>query len=105
MSLLPFLQHDKICPEPASGERARAGREAWLAAAAALGGAEESFANALVGDRRACDFLDGIFGNAPALGRALMREPAQLRMVAEHGPDDAFECALDEDIERGLPRR
>ena len=96
MSLLSFLQNDKICPEPASGERARAGREAWRAEAVALGGAEESFANALVGDRRACGFLDGIFGNAPALGRALTREPAQLRVVAEHGPDDAVERALDE---------
>ena len=85
-----------MCPEPASGERARAGREKWLAAAAALGGDEESFANALVGDSRASVFLDGVFGNAPALGRALVREPAQLRLVAEQGPNAAFAGALDE---------
>ena len=85
-----------MCPEPASGERARAGREKWLAAAAALGGDEESFANALVGDSRASVFLDGVFGNAPAFGRALVREPAQLRLVAEQGPNAAFAGALDE---------
>ncbi|MDD9982677.1 MAG: glutamine-synthetase adenylyltransferase, partial [Gammaproteobacteria bacterium] len=96
MSRLPFLTDDATCPEPASGERARASREEWLAAAVALGGADESFANALAGDRRACAFLDGVFGNAPALGRALAREPAQLREVAEHGPDAAFENVLDE---------
>ena len=96
MSLLPFLQDDAIVPEPASGERARAGREAWLAAAVALGDVEESFANALVGDRRASSFLDGMFANAPALGRALTREPSQLRAMAERGPDAAFESALDE---------
>ena len=96
MSLLPFLHDDAICSEPASGARARAGREAWLAAALALGGADESFANALAGDRHACRFLDGIFGNGPALGRALTREPAQLRLVAEGGPDSAFESALNE---------
>ena len=85
-----------MCPEPASGERARAGREEWFSAATELGGADESFANALVGDSRACDFLDGVFGNAPALGRALAREPAQLRLVAEQGPGAAFASALDE---------
>ena len=93
MSLLPFLQDDAICPEPTSGERARAGRDAWLAA---LGGADEAFANALVGDRRASAFMDGVFGNSPALGRWLAREPAQLRMVAERGPNAAFASALEE---------
>ena len=96
MSRLPFLTDDAMCPEPASGERARAGREEWRAAATELGGADESFANALVDDSRACDFLDGVFGNAPALGRALGREPAQLREVAEQGPGAAFASALDE---------
>ena len=96
MSLLPFLKDDAICPEPASGEPARAGRDEWLAAAAALGGGDESFANALARDRRACAFLDGVFGNAPALGRALAREPTQLRLVAEQGSDAAFERALGE---------
>ena len=96
MSLLPFLQDDAICPEPASGEHARAGRDAWLSATAALGGADETFANALVGDRRASAFMDGVFGNSPALGRWLAREPAQLRMVAEHGPNAAFASALEE---------
>ena len=96
MSLLPFLQDDAICPEPTPGERARAGRDAWLAAAAALGGADESFANALVGDRHASAFMDGVFGNSPALGRWLAREPAQLRMVAERGPNAAFANALEE---------
>ena len=96
MSLLPFLQDDAVCPEPASGGLARAGRDAWLAAAAALGGDDESFANSLTGDRRARAFLDGLFGISPALGRALAREPAQLRIVAEHGPDAAFDDALEE---------
>ena len=96
MSRLPFLSIDTICPEPVSGERARAGRDAWLAAAAALGGGEESFAKALDGDGRSRAFLDGVFGNAPALGRALAREPAQLRLVAEQGPGAAFAGALDE---------
>ena len=96
MSRLPFLSVNTIYPEPVSGERARAGRDAWLAAAAALGGAEESFARALDGDGRARAFLDGVFGNAPALGRALAREPAQLRLVAEQGPGAAFASALDE---------
>ncbi len=85
-----------MCPEPASGERARAGRDEWLAAAAALGGDEESFASALDGDDQARAFLDGVFGNAPALGRALVREPAQLREVAEQGPNAAFASALAE---------
>ena len=85
-----------MCAEPASGERARAGREDWFAAATELGGADESFANALAGDSRSCDFLDGVFGNAPALGRALTREPAQLREVAEQGPGAAFAGVLDE---------
>ena len=85
-----------MCPEPASGERARAGREDWRAAATELGGADQSFAKALVGDSRASAFLDGVFGNAPALGRALIREPAQLREVAEQGPNTAFASALDE---------
>ena len=96
MSRLPFLSVDTIYPEPVSGDRARAGRDAWLAAAAALGGAEESFARALDGDGPARAFLEGVFGNAPALGRALAREPAQLRLVAEQGPDAAFASALDE---------
>ena len=96
MSRLPFLSIDTICPEPVSGERARAGRDAWLAAAVALGGDEESFARALDGDGRARAFLEGVFGNAPALGRALAREPAQLRLVAEKGPGAAFASALDE---------
>ena len=96
MSLLPFLPDDAICSEPASVARACAGREAWLAAVVALGGADESFANALACDRHACRFLDSIFGNGPALGRALTREPVQLRLVAEGGPDSAFESALDE---------
>ena len=96
MSRLPFLTDDAMCPEPASGERARARREEWRAAATELGGADESFANALVGDSRACDFLDGVFGNAPALGRALVREPTQLREAAEQGPNAAFASALDE---------
>ena len=96
MSLLPFLQDDAICPEPTSGERARAGRDTWLAAAAALGGTDETFANALVGDRRASAFMDGVFGNSPALGRWLAREPAQLRTAAEHGPNAAFANALEE---------
>ena len=96
MSLLPFLQDDAICPEPVSGERARAGREAWLAAAAARGGTEESFAIALADDRHAGGLLDGLFGNAPALGGTLVREPAQFLMMAEHGPDAALENALDE---------
>ena len=96
MSLLPFLQDDAICPEPTSGERARAGRDAWLAVAAVLGGADESFANALVGDRRACGFLDGVFGNGPALGRWLAREPTQLRVMAEQGPNAAFANAIEE---------
>ena len=51
--------------EPASGERARGGREEWLAAAVSLGGDDESFASALDGDGRARAFLDGVFGNAP----------------------------------------
>ena len=96
MSRLPFLTDDAMCPEPASGERARARREEWRAAATELGGADESFANALVDDPRACDFLDGVFGNAPALGRALIRELSQLREVAEQGPDATFAGALDE---------
>ena len=96
MSLLPFLQDDAICPEPTPGDRARAGRDAWLTAAATLGGDEESFANALVGDRRASAFMDGVFGNGPALGRWLAREPAQLRAVAELGPNAAFANALEE---------
>ena len=96
MSLLPFLNEDATFPEPASGERARAGREAWLAAAVALGGADDAFAHALADDPRACGFLNGIFGNSPALGRALARTPAQLRLVAEHGPDAAFKQALEE---------
>ena len=96
MSRLPFLTDDAMCPEPASGERARVGREEWFSAATELGGADESFANALVGDSRACDFLDGVFGNAPALRRALIREPAQLREVAEQGPGAAFASALNE---------
>ena len=96
MSLLPFLPDDAICSEPASVARARAGREAWLAAVVALGGADESFAKALTGDRCASNFLASIFGNGPALGRALTREPVQLRLVAEGGPDSAFESALDE---------
>ena len=58
--------------------------------------ADESFANALAGDRRVSGYLDGVFGNSPALSRALAREPAQLRKVAEHGPDAAFENALEE---------
>ena len=94
MSRLPFLTDDVMCPEPASGERARAGREDWRAAAIELGGADESFAKALVGDLRASAFLDGVFGNAPALGCALIREPAQLREVAEQGPNAAFAGAL-----------
>ena len=74
---------------------ARAGRDAWLAVAAVLGGADESFANALVGDRRACGFLDGLFGNGPALGRWLAREPTQLRaMASELGPNAAFANAI-----------
>ena len=85
-----------MCPEPASDERARVGREDWRAAATELGGADESFASTLVGESRACDFLDGVFGNATALGRALIREPAQLREVAEQGPGAAFAGALDE---------
>ena len=85
-----------MCPEPASGERARVGREDWFAAATELGGDEESFARALDGDGRARAFLDGVFGNAPALGQALAREPAQLRLVAEQGPGAAFAGALDE---------
>ena len=85
-----------MCPEPASGERARAGREEWRTAAAALGGADESFARALDGDGRARAFLDDVFGNAPALGRALTREPAQLREMAEQGPNAAFAGALGE---------
>jgi len=96
VSRLPFLSVDTIYPEPVSGDRARAGRDAWLAAAAALGGTEESFARALDGDGRARAFLEGVFGNAPALGRALAREPAQLRLVAEQGPGAAFASALDE---------
>ena len=96
MSRLPFLSVDTICPEPVSGERARRGRDDWLAAAAALGGADDSFVHALAGDGRACAFLDGVFGNAPALGRALVREPAQLRLVAEQGPGVAFARVLDE---------
>ena len=96
MSRLPFLSIDTIYPEPVSGDRARAGRDAWLAAAAALGGAEESFARDVDGDGRARAFLDGVFGNAPALGRALAREPAQLRLVAEQGPGAAFASTLDE---------
>ena len=45
---------------------------------------------------RARAFLDGVFGNAPALGRALAREPAQLRKVAEQGPGAAFASVLAE---------
>ncbi len=85
-----------MCPEPASGDRARAGRDEWLAAAVSLGDDDGSFARALDGDGRARAFLDGVFGNAPALGRALVREPAQLRLVAEQGPNVAFASALDE---------
>ena len=96
MSRLPFLSVDTIYPEPVSGERARAGRDDWHSAAVGLGGAEESFARALDGDGRARAFLEGVFGNAPALGRALAREPAQLRLVAEQGPGAAFAGALDE---------
>ena len=96
MSLLPFLNDDAICPEPTSRKDARAGWEAWLAAAVALGGADALFANALAGDKSACAFLDGVFGNALTLGRALAREPGQLRLVAEQGPDAAFERALSE---------
>ena len=40
--------------------------------------------------------MDGVFGNSPALGRWLARDAAQLRMVAEHGPDAAFTSALEE---------
>ena len=96
MSRLPFLTDDAIYPEPASGERARAGREDWFAAAVSSGGDEESFARALAGDGGARAFLDGVFGNVPALGRALIRKPAQLREVAEQGPSAAFASALDE---------
>ena len=96
MSLLPFLKDDAAQPEPASGARARAGREAWLSAAAALGGSDEAFAAALVGDPRSAGFLDGVFGNSPALGRMAAREPAQIRIMAERGPDAAFDSALDE---------
>ena len=96
MSLLPFLHDDAICSEPTSGARARAGCDAWLAAAAALGGVDESYANAIIGDRRAAGFLEGVFGNGPALGRWLAREPAQLRTVAEQGPNAAFANALEE---------
>ena len=96
MSLLPFLDDQALLPEPAPAERAGAGREAWLAAANALGGTDESFAAALVAAPRACAFLDGVFGNCPALGRALLGDPARLRIVAEKGPDAAFEDALDE---------
>ena len=96
MSLLPFLKDDAVCPERASGACARAGREAWLAAASALGGADESFASAVARDQRADAFLDGVFCNGLALGRALVREPAQLRTMAERGPDAAFESTLSE---------
>ena len=96
MSRLPFLTDDAISSEPASGERARGGREEWLAAAVSLGGDDESFATAIDGDGRARAFLDGVFGNAPALGRALAREPAQLRLMAEQGPNAAFASVLDE---------
>ena len=95
MSLLPFLQDDAAPPEPACPERADAGREAWLAAAAALGGADESFAAALAGERQARAFLAAVFGNSPSLGRALACEAAQLRIMAERGPDAAFEGALE----------
>ena len=94
MSLLPFLDGDAAYPEPASAARARAGREAWQAAAAALDGADDEFAAALVADPRSRDFLDGLFGSSPALGRALAREPGQLRIVAERGLDAAFGSAL-----------
>ncbi len=40
--------------------------------------------------------MDGVFGNGPALGRWLAREPAQLRAVAELGPNAAFANALEE---------
>ena len=96
MSLLPFLHDDAISPGPAPRERARAQREAWLAAAAALGGDDEAFANALAGDRYSRAFLDGVLGDGPALGRMLSREPAQLRVMAERGPDAAFQTVLDE---------
>ena len=96
MSLLPFLTDDTVPPEPASAARARAGREAWRAAAAALGDTDESFAAAIVGDRRARGFLDSVCGNSLAAGRLLTREPTQLRIMAERGPAAAFESALDE---------
>ena len=95
-----------MCPEPASGERARAGRDAWLAAAAALGGTDESFANALVGDRRAsaswtacsatvpllASWLAPRTGPAPHGGRAVVRTPrsrTHLKSVSSiaHRPD------------------
>ena len=95
MSLLPFLQDDAAPPEPACPERADAGREAWLAAAAALGGADDSFAAALAGERQARAFLAAVLGNSPSLGRALACEAAQLRIMAERGPDAAFEGALE----------
>ncbi len=96
MSLLAFLDDGAALAEPASRERARAGREAWLAATAALGRADAAFGAALAGDRRARAFLDGVFGNSPHLGQSLAREPALLRMMAERGPAAAFESALDD---------
>ena len=95
MSLLPFLKDDAEHPEAASAERARQGREAWLQAAAALGGSDEAFATTLAGERRAGVFLDGVFGSSPALGRALVREAGQLRIMAEDGPEAALGGALD----------
>ncbi len=83
-------------PKPANADRCRSGLERWREEADRRDDPDlAAFARALSEDPGGRALLEAVFGNSPFLGQCLLREPAFLRDLLEHGPDAVFAALID----------
>jgi [glutamine synthetase] adenylyltransferase / [glutamine synthetase]-adenylyl-L-tyrosine phosphorylase len=86
--LFPTLEGIVELPRPFDRDRARVGRERWLAAA----GNDEA-ARALADDPVGGALLDAVFGNSPFLSHCMVRRPERALTWAQQGPEAAIAAA------------
>jgi len=81
-----MLSQAEALPRPHDRDRARRGREDWLASG-------DAAARRVADDPRGRALLDALFGNSPFLGQALLKDPAYGALAIEQGPQAALAAA------------
>ncbi|HSG56122.1 MAG TPA: glutamine-synthetase adenylyltransferase, partial [Paracoccaceae bacterium] len=84
----PTLDGVVALPAPFDRDRARVGRERWLAAAD-----DGDAARALAEDPTGSALLDAVFGNSPFLSHCMVRHPERVLTWADRGPEAAIAAA------------